>query len=78
MNEDEAASFLEEVNDMIHQFKSRYNDPIILVSGDWNCADPGIALNDFESIVEVESPPTRGDECLDVIFSNISRSLGDG
>ena len=72
---EQAEVFLEYVNDMIHSFKARYSDPFFIVAGDWNKADTEIAFDDFQSIQEVLTPPTRGDENLDIVFMNMSRSV---
>ena len=67
---DQSEAYLEYINDLIHSCKSRYQDPHILVAGDWNRADTDIALCDFPSICRVPTPPTRGDEVLDIINMN--------
>ena len=71
----EAALFLEKINDLVHLFKSKNSDPIIIVAGDWNQADTGIAFDDFDNISPIPSPPTQGDEVLDIIFTNAPRSV---
>ena len=35
LDDDAAAVYLEYINDLIHTFKGKYNDPFILVAGDW-------------------------------------------
>ena len=75
LDEDGSVAFLEEISDMIHSFKSKYNDPVVLVAGDWNRAQTGIALDDFPSIHQIMSPPTRGDEVLDITFLNVPRMV---
>ena len=75
---DGAASFLERINDLIHLVKSKYNDPVIIVAGDWNQAETDIAFSDFEGIQQVLSPPTRGVEVLDITFTNAPRSVPRG
>ena len=72
-----AEIFLEYFNDLLHSHKAKYRDPHIIVAGDWNKANTGIALDDFLSVREVPTPPTRGDEFLDLIFTNMSQSRGD-
>ena len=44
LDERGAEAFLEKINYIIHQIKSKYVDPVIIVAGDWNRADTGIAL----------------------------------
>ena len=60
---------------MIHLFKSKYVDPVIIMAGDWNRADTNIALEDFPSIVQIMSAPTRGDELLDITFTNVPSAV---
>ena len=38
-------------------------------------AETSIAFDDFPSIQAVPTPPTRGDEVLDILFTNMSRSV---
>ena len=45
------------------------------MAGNWNRADTDVAFEDFSDIIAIETPPTRGDEVLDVVFSNLSRSI---
>ena len=75
LDEEASQLFLEEINDMIHLFKSKYVDPVIIMAGDWNQADTGIALEDFPSIVQIMSAPTRGDELLDITFTNVPSAV---
>ena len=63
------------ISDLIHSFKAKYQDPFFIIAGDWNRADTYIALEDFVGIVPVLTPPTRGDETLDIIFINMSSSV---
>ena len=60
---------------MIYIFKSRYTDPKIIVAVDWNRANTDLALSDFSTILPVPTPPTRGDEVLDIVFTNVPRTV---
>ena len=65
---------LEELNDLISnevlQLKASLHDPLILFGGDLNRRDLSPATADFDDIVRINSEPTRGDACLDVLYSN--------
>ena len=41
------------------------------MAGDWNKSNTSIVFDDFQNLREVETPPTRGDEVLDIIFTNM-------
>ena len=45
------------------------------MAGDWNKANTDIATSDFPNLKTVETPPTRGDEVLDIIFTNMSGAI---
>ena len=66
---------LEYLNDLIHLFKGKYQDPYFVVGGDWNRADTDITFDDFSSITTIPTPPTRGDEILDIFFTNMASSV---
>ena len=55
----------------MYKRQAKYNDPIIIVAGDWNKADVDIAFDDFATIEAVPTPPRRGDETLDTVFCNV-------
>ena len=67
--------YLEYINDLVHAFKAKYSDPYILFVGDWNQADTSIAFEDFPFLQAIPTPPRRGDEVLEIVFTNISRSV---
>ena len=75
MTESEAEVYLEYMNDLLHSFKAKYRDPHIIVAGDWNRANTDVALEDFRAINAIPTPPTRGDEVLDIIFTNMRQSV---
>ena len=60
---------------MIHSYKARYKDLHFIVASDWNRADTNIALDDFPSLTAVLTPPTRGDDVLDIIFTNMHHAI---
>ena len=63
---------LEELNTLINheilQLKAK-NDPLIFVGGDLNNRDL-TALDDYADINRINYDPTRGNACLDVIYSS--------
>ena len=53
----------------ILQLKAKGN-PYIFVGGDLNRKDLTAAFQDFDDMKQINSEPTRGDACLDILFSN--------
>ena len=68
---------LEHIENVIRDLKRTYQDPFILVGGDFNQWEVGEALSDFPDLREVDVGPTRGSRCIDRIFSNFGRSITD-
>ena len=66
---------LEYVENLIIDIKARYQDPYILVAGDFNQWAIDTALSDFPDLSEVLVGPTRGDRSIDRIFCNITRGI---
>ena len=69
---DEAAAelLLEYVNDLIHLYKSRYQDPFFIVAGDWNKADTDIAFSDSLELQRCKHPLRGGTKCW-TLYSQI-------
>ena len=65
---------LAELGDLISreilQLKAK-GDPLILLGGDLNRRDLSNSLADFPDMKAINHEPTRGDACLDVLFSNL-------
>ena len=59
------------ITDIILQFKSAYEDPLIVVAGDMNRRNLGDGMVDYQDMREVDHAPTRGGEKLDLIFCNV-------
>ena len=59
----------------VAEAKRRFNDPIIVLSGDFNQWRIEDHLADFPDLSEHDVGPTRGDRCIDRIFSNLSVSV---
>ena len=58
------------ISDIILDMKTRHQDPLIVVAGDFNQWEVGEALAEYSDIVEVLTPATRGDRSIDKIFLN--------
>ena len=57
------------ISDEILRLKSK-GDPLIYIGGDLNRRDLSNAIHNFGDIKQINSAPTRGDVCLDVLYSN--------
>ena len=55
----------------VAEMKRRFDNPIIVVGGDFNQWDIGKALEDFPDLLEALVGPTRGDRSIDRIFQNV-------
>ena len=71
----EVAELCELLAEEILRLKAK-GDPLIMVGGDINRKDISEAFKDFPDIKRSNHAPTRGDACLDVMFSN-SRHIND-
>ena len=58
--------------DGIIEMKTRFKDPFIAVSGDFNGFDIAGALDDFSDLVQVKTGPTR-----DLLFTNFSSQISE-
>ena len=68
---------LQHINDLILDVKTKHRDPYILVSGDFNQWEIDQALIDYQDLVEVQTPPTRGDRNIDRTFTNWPEDITD-
>ena len=66
---------LEYVSDCIVLLRSRYENPYMFVGGDLNKRNFRQALQDFPDLKVIQTPPTRGDNVLDLIATNSERDL---
>ena len=57
------------LTNQILQLKSK-SDPLLFISGDLNKRDLGPAFDAFSDIAQINTEPTRGDNCLDIMYSN--------
>ena len=60
------------VSDAIGLIKDEMSDPLFFVGGDFNKFDLTDFICDFPDVRILDSPPTRGNERLDLLLSNIS------
>ena len=56
--------------DLVLDIKTRHQDPLIVIAGDFNQWEVGEALAEFSDLEEVITPATRGDRKIDRIFLN--------
>ena len=68
---------LAEVNDTILALRKRYNNPYVIVAGDFNRRDARRATADFPDIKPVAIPPTRGRNVLDIILTSFNYDILD-
>ena len=68
---------LQHINNLVLEIKRRSTQPYIIVAGDFNQWPVADALQDYPELVEVPTPPTRGDRNIDKIFTNWSDDIYD-
>ena len=61
--------------DAILELKSRFKDPFICISGDFNGYDVQSYLDDYPDLVLVETGPTRGYRVLDLVYTNFQLDI---
>ena len=61
----------EVISDQLVQLKTLHDNPMFFVGGDLNKRDLGPAFRDFNDIVQLNYTPTRGNSCLDIMYSNV-------
>ena len=55
----------------VTEAKRRYDDPLIVLAGDFNQWKVEEVSEDFPDLAEAMIGPTRGDHCIDRIFANL-------
>ena len=63
------------IEDVIVQIKRKFQDPYIIVAGDFNQWKVQESVSNFADVKEIEVGPTRGSRAIDRIFMNMSRSV---
>ena len=76
-NAEQNKSLFKHTNDAILALKSKYEDPYIVVGGDFNRRDFKAATSEFPDIKAVDTEPTRGTAVLDILGSNMNELLID-
>ena len=76
-NSDQNKSLFKYTNDAILALKSKYEDPYIIVAGDFNRRDFNLATAEYPDIKPVLTEPTRGAAILDIIGSNMNDTVID-
>ena len=56
---------------------NRYEDPYVIIAGDFNRRNLARAIGNFPQIKQIQTPPTRGEASLDLVASNMSEILLD-
>ena len=60
------------LNDEISRAKTDLNDPVIIIGGDYNKKPFHDSVVDFPDVHLLPSGPTRGNETLDLVFTNVT------
>ena len=76
-NAEQNRSLFKYTNDAIMALKAKYEDPYIVVAGDFNRRDFSLATAEHPDIKPVTTSPTRGQAILDIIGSNINHTITD-
>ena len=61
---------LQEIVNLIGTFKRRYNAPYFIIGGDFNKRNIKKELKVYPDLTLVDTPPTRGPNTLDLVFTN--------
>ena len=56
---------------------NRYDEPYVVIAGDFNRRDISRATGNFPLIRTIATPPTRGNAILDIVATNMSDMLVD-
>ena len=66
---------LEELAALIGRFKSKYQSPYFLIGGDFNKRNVVRELRPYTDISLIQTPPTRGNNTLDLVFTNFDEHV---
>ena len=66
---------VEHIEELIVQVKRTYNDPFIVLGGDFNQWQAEEAIHEFPDMTEAVVGQTRGDRAIDRFFTNMGRSI---
>ena len=59
----------------IAEICTKFARPVVIIGGDFNHADVGAALNEVGNFSEVATGPTRGNNKLDIIYTNSAEDI---
>ena len=59
----------------VGQARATFNNPIILIGGDYNHRDVSGAIRDADDFKLIPTGPTRGDNTIDLIFTNVPSAV---
>ena len=76
-NADQNRSLMSYTNDALLAIKAKYDDPAILMGGDFNRRDFRLATSEHQDMKQVSLGATRGTAALDIIATNINESIID-
>ena len=65
------------MSDNLEVINSKYEDPLIVITGDINKKNFGPAIVDFPELVLLSTDPTRGASHLDLVYTNFPGSIGN-
>ena len=66
---------LDHVENVVIEMKRKYQDPFVVVTGNFNQWKIGECLSGFPDIKETKIGNTRGSRAIDRFFTNMSRSV---
>ena len=72
---DTTEACLNEVNDTVLTLRRRYDNPYVIVAGDFNKRDMRKATANFPNIKPAHIPPTQGRSVLDIVMVSFTDSL---
>ena len=73
-NAEQNRSLYRHTNDVLLVLRIKYENPYILVGGDFNRRSLAEATRDFPDVKPIHTGPTRHDSVLDVLACNFSTS----
>ena len=66
---------MEFVEDLVVELKRKFDDLFVIYGGDFNQWPAAHAVDEFPDVTEVQLGPTRGDRCIDRLFTNMGRTI---
>ena len=74
---DASDAILARICELVGTFKRRYNSPYFIVGGDFNKRQIERELRAYPDLSLVKTPPTRGNNTLDLLFTNFPQFIRD-